>query len=58
LSHPLEGGPGFSEMEAFPGQDVDRGFRHANSSDAGSVGVGSEWSRYPWLTGKSKGFGS
>jgi hypothetical protein len=39
LPHPLQGGPGFAEMKTFPGQNVDRGFRHANSSDAGSVGL-------------------
>ena len=55
LPHPLQGGPGLAEMGAFPGQNLGRGFRHANSSDAGSVGVGSEGSRYPQSSGKSMG---
>ena len=34
-------GARLGEMGAFPSQDVDRGFRHAKSSDARSVGTGS-----------------
>jgi hypothetical protein len=56
LSHPLQGGPGLAEMDAFPGQYVGRGFKHANNSDAGSVGLGSEGTRYPQPSGKSIGF--
>ena len=56
LPHPLQGGPGFAEMDAFPGQYVAGGFRHANSSDAGSVGLRGEGPRYLLAEGKSMGF--